>query len=48
MLYIFQDFGGVDNCAKCDAYGEVNEWLRNDGKTFFICRTCRPRRPEAS
>ena len=44
MTYTFQDFGGVDNCAKCDQYTEVNEWLRNDGKSLLFCRTCRPRK----
>ena len=44
--YEFVDYGGVDNCQKCDYYTGVWEYNRNDGKPCFFCINCRPDKEE--
>lgn len=38
----FVDYGGVDNCSKCDKYDSVYEYNRSDGKVIFLCANCKP------
>lgn len=39
--YKLVDFGGVDNCARCDQYTHVWEFDREDGLVVALCETCR-------
>lgn len=39
--YKLVDFGGVDNCAKCDKYDHVWEFDREDGLVVALCESCR-------
>jgi hypothetical protein len=39
--YVYQGFGGVDNCDYCDQCTHITEWLRPDGFVSFICERCR-------
>ena len=38
--YKFIDYGGVDNCAKCDKFDHVNEYTRDDGLVQAFCKQC--------
>jgi hypothetical protein len=39
--YKLVDFGGVDNCAKCDQFTHVWEFDRSDGAVVALCEVCR-------
>jgi hypothetical protein len=39
--YKLVEFGGVDNCAKCDQFTHVWEMERSDGRVIALCEVCR-------
>jgi hypothetical protein len=38
--FTFVDFGGSDNCARCDKFDHVNEYTRDDGLVQAFCKKC--------
>ncbi len=38
--FTFIDFGGSDNCARCDKFDHVNEYTRDDGLVQAFCKKC--------
>ena len=39
--YKLVEFGGVDNCAKCDQFTHIWDMERNDGHIVGLCEVCR-------
>ena len=39
--YKLVEFGGVDNCARCDQFTHVWEMERSDGAVLALCEVCR-------
>jgi hypothetical protein len=38
--FTFIDFGGVDNCSRCDLFTEVNEYRQDDDLIVGLCKSC--------
>jgi hypothetical protein len=38
--FTFIDYGGIDNCFRCDQFQEVNDYRRDDDLLVAICKSC--------